>query len=74
MWEVNAGQGARAKVIRAMGYNERLRLANCIQRRSYRLGDGVYQIRMFAGTIRSRWRRSVAVVVAAADAAVGLPG
>lgn len=27
MWEVNAGEGARAKVIRAMGYNERMELA-----------------------------------------------
>ena len=55
-----------------MGYNESMRLARFVEWTSHRLRYGNYRIHMFAGTIRSRWRRSVAVV-GVADAAVGLP-
>ena len=56
-----------------MGYGEGMRLARFVEWTNDRLRFGVYQIRMFAGTIRNRWRRSVAVV-GVADAAVDLPG
>lgn len=72
MREVNAGKGAGAEVIRAMGYKEILRLAKSMARMESGLRDERYRTRMIAGTIPNRLRRS-GLVVAAAVAVVGLP-
>ena len=75
MREVNAGEGAGAEIIRAMGYNERSRSAKSVARVIQHVRDHTYRIRMSADTSPNRWPRSapVAVVVAAAVAVVGLP-
>lgn len=70
MREVNAGEGAGAEIIRAMGYNEIPRLAKSIARVGLDLGEERYRIHMFAGTIPNRWPHSAPVVVVAAVAVV----
>ena len=73
MREVNAGEGAGAEIIRAMGYNERPRLAKFIAKIKPNLRDGRYRIRMFADTIPNRWPHFAPVVVVVAVAVVGHP-
>lgn len=76
MREVNAGEGAGAEIIRAMGYNNKPRLAKSITKPKPNWRDERYRIRMFADTIPNRWPHSapVAVVVAAVAVVVGHPG